>query len=194
MFGLTKKEWSKMKRFPFIPSFPLAVCLIFGALAFGAGSAYGAWQLVWSDDFTNANGSSPDPTKWTYDTGGGGWGNNELETYTTTNATIQNTQLVIQVDQIISGGTTNYTSTRMKTQGLWSWPYGRIEASIQIPYGQGMWPAFWMLGTNIVPAGWPTCGEIDIMENIGSTPSTDYGTIHGPTPSGDYNGGEGVGG
>ena len=183
-----------MKRIPFIPSLRLTVCLIFCALIFGAASAYGGWQLVWSDDFTNANGSSPDPTKWTYDTGGGGWGNNELETYTTTNATIQNTQLVIQVNQIISGGTTNYTSARMKTQGLWSWPYGRMEARIKIPYGQGMWPAFWMLGTNIVPVGWPACGEIDIMENIGSTPDTVYGTIHGPQNGGDYNGGEGVGG
>ncbi|HLX94305.1 MAG TPA: family 16 glycosylhydrolase [Verrucomicrobiae bacterium] len=153
-------------------------------------------NIVWDDEFNQPDGSSPDPTKWGYDTGAGGWGNNELETYTTTNARVQGGQLVIEADRLISGGVTNYTSTRMLTKGKWSWTYGRMEARIKIPRGQGIWPAFWMLGTNIDSVGWPTCGEIDIMENIGKTSDqgTDHGTIHGPQGGGDYNGGSGVGG
>ena len=82
----------------------------------------------------------------------------------------------------------------MKTQGLWSWTYGRIEARIKIPRGQGIWPAFWMLGSNISSVGWPTCGEIDIMENIGksSDQGTEHATLHGPQNGGDYNGGAGI--
>jgi beta-glucanase (GH16 family) len=198
MFGLTKKEWSKIKRIPFIPSLPLAACLILGALTFGAGSAYGDWQLVWSDDFTNADGSSPDPTKWGYDigNGSGGWGNAQLEydTSRTNNVRIQGGNLVIEADQE-SYNNFNYTSTRMNTKGKWSWTYGRIEARIKIPKGQGIWPAFWMLGANINSAGWPTCGEMDIMENIGKTSDqgTEHGTIHGPQGTADYNYGSGVG-
>jgi beta-glucanase (GH16 family) len=153
-------------------------------------------NIVWSDEFNQPDNSLPDPTKWGYDTGGGGWGNNELETYTTTNARILGGQLVIEADQSISGGKTNYTSARIKTEGKWSWAYGRMEARIKIPRGQGIWPAFWMLGTNIdAGVGWPTCGEIDIMENIGKTSDqgTDHGTIHGPQGGNDYNGGQGVG-
>src|SRR5580693_9298917 len=135
------------------------------------------WQLVWSDEFNQPDGSSPDPTKWTFNTGGGGWGNNELEYYTsrTNNARIVGGQLVIEADQESYGGS-SYTSARMLTQGLGSWTYGRMEASIKIPRGQGIWPAFWMLGTNINTSGvgWPKCGEIDIMENIGKT--SDQGT------------------
>ena len=188
-----------MKRFPFIPSLPLAVCLIFGALAFGTGSAYGGWQLVWSDDFTNADGSSPDPTKWGFDIGNGnnGWGNaqQEYDTSRTNNIRIQGGNLVIEADQESYGGF-NYTSGRMNTKGKWSWTYGRIEARIKIPKGQGIWPAFWMLGANIDSVGWPTCGEMDIMENIGKTSDqgTEHGTMHGPQSGGDYNGGSGVGG
>ena len=128
---------------------------------------------------------------------GGGWGNNELEYYTsrTNNARIVGGQLVIEADQESYGGS-SYTSARMLTKGKWSWAYGRMEARIKIPRGQGIWPAFWMLGTNIDSVGWPTCGEIDIMENIGKTSDqgTAHGTIHGPQSGGDYNGGAGVGG
>jgi len=184
-----------MKRIPFIPSLPLTVCLIFGALAFGAGSAYGGWQLAWSDDFTQADGSSPDPTKWGFDigNGSGGWGNSQLEydTSRTNNVRIQGGNLVIEADQESYGGF-NYTSGRMNTKGKWSWTYGRIEARIKIPKGQGIWPAFWMLGANIDSVGWPTCGELDIMENIGKTSDqgTEHGTMHGPG----YSGGNGIGG
>jgi beta-glucanase (GH16 family) len=155
------------------------------------------WNIVWDDEFNQPDGSSPDPTKWGYDIGGGGYGNNELEYYTsrTNNARIEGGQLVIEADQESYGGN-NYTSARMLTKGKWSWAYGRMEARIQIPRGQGIWPAFWMLGTNIDSVGWPTCGEVDIMENIGkvSDQGTDHGTIHGPQGGGDYNGGAGVGG
>src|SRR5712691_4659457 len=105
------------------------------------------FKLVWSDEFNGADGSSPDASKWTYDTGvgGNGWGNNELETYADPS----------------DGVTRNYTSARLKTQGLFSQAYGRFEARIKISEGQGMWPAFWMLGNNITSVGWPKCAEID---------------------------------
>ncbi|HKW27839.1 MAG TPA: family 16 glycosylhydrolase [Verrucomicrobiae bacterium] len=154
------------------------------------------WNITWDDEFNQPDGSLPDLTKWGYDLGGGGWGNNELETYTATNARVQSGQLVIEADRAISAGKTNYTSARMLTKGKWSWTYGRMEARLKLPRGQGIWPAFWMLGTNIDSVHWPSCGEIDIMENIGKTSDqgTDHGTIHGPQGGGDYNGGSGVGG
>jgi beta-glucanase (GH16 family) len=149
------------------------------------------WSLVWADEFNQADGSSPDPTKWTYDTGAGGWGNSELENYTsrTNNVRIEGGQLVIEARQESYQGS-SYTSARLKTQGKFSWTYGRMEARIKIPRGQGMWPAFWALGTNINSVNWPTCGEIDIMENIGKEPALVHGTGHGPG----YSGANGIGG
>ena len=153
--------------------------------------AANAWTLVWADEFQQADGSVPDATKWGYDIGGSGWGNNELEYYTsrTNNARIEGGQLVIEARQESFGGK-NYTSARLLTKGKWSGTYARIEARMKIPRGQGIWPAFWMLGTNITSVNWPTCGEIDIMENIGKEPCTVHGTIHGPG----YSGGSGIGG
>src|SRR5260370_19824109 len=146
------------------------------------------YTLVGSDEFNGGDGSSPDSSKWIYETGGKGWGNNELECYTnlTQNAQLQGGNLVItamhQPAYACSGGTTNdYTSARLKTQGLFSQAYGRFEARIKIPKGQGMWPAFWMLGNNIRSVGLPTCGEIDIIENIGREPGTVHGSLHGPS-------------
>ncbi|HVN06291.1 MAG TPA: family 16 glycosylhydrolase [Bryobacteraceae bacterium] len=139
-----------------------------------------SWQLVWSDEFNGPAGTPPDPAKWTYDLGTDCCGNHELETYTNAaeNAHMDGLgHLDIHVENPSPGV---YTSARIKTEGLYSVEYGRIEARLKIPFGQGMWPAFWMLGNNITKAGWPTCGEIDIMENIGSTPSTAYGGLHGP--------------
>ena len=182
-----------------IPPLSLAIGLVLGALVLGPGSVNAAWQLVWSDEFSQTNGSSPDPTKWGFDigTGSSGWGNNEWEYYTsrTNNARIQNGQLVIEARKESYSGS-SYTSARLLTKGKWAWTYGRMEASIKLPHGQGIWPAFWMLGTNIGSVGWPTCGETDIMENVGNTndQGTAHGTIHGPQGSGDYNGGAGVGG
>ena len=143
------------------------------------------WSLLWADEFSQTNGTAPDSTKWGYDTGGSGWGNNELQYYTnrTENARIEGGQLIIEARAESFGGR-NYTSARLLTKDKWAWTYGRIEARIKIAKGQGIWPAFWMLGSNIGSAGWPNCGEIDIMENIGALPSTVYGTIHGPGYSG----------
>ena len=147
------------------------------------------YKLVWSDEFSGPDGSSPDSSKWTYDIGGNGWGNNELEYYTnrTQNAQIKGGNLVITAQQEAytgaDGVTRNYTSARLKTQGLFSQAYGRFEARIKIPAGQGMWPAFWMLGNDITSVGWPKCGEIDIMENIGKEPGTVHGSLHGPSTS-----------
>jgi beta-glucanase (GH16 family) len=152
------------------------------------------WTLVWSDEFSAPNGSPVDTTKWAFDIGGNGWGNNELETYTnrTDNAVIENGFLVIKtLKETFTGPdniTRNYTSARLLTRNKFTQAYGRFEARMKLPFGQGIWPAFWMLGDNIGSAGWPNCGEIDIMENIGREPSTVHGTFHGPG----YSGGSGI--
>jgi len=144
------------------------------------------YQLVWSDEFNRPDRSAPDAGKWAIQTGGNGWGNNELEYYTTRpqNVQVSGGNLVITAakedytgpDQV----TRHYTSARMQTKGLFSRQYGRFEARIKIPLGQGMWPAFWMLGNNIDTAGWPACGELDIMENIGKESGTVHGSLHAP--------------
>ena len=147
------------------------------------------YTLVWSDEFNGPDGSSPDPKKWTYDLGRKGWGNQELECYTNRlqNAHIQGDNLVITAQKenfmCSDGLTSSYTSARLKTQGFFSQAYGRFEARIKIPAGQGMWPAFWMLGDNVTTDGWPKCGEIDIMENIGKEPGTTHVSLHGPGTS-----------
>ena len=145
------------------------------------------YTLIWSDEFDGKNGSLPDPSKWTYDIGGSGWGNHELEYYTNRreNARIENGNLVITARQepynAPSGAEFEYTSARLKTQGLFSQAYGRFEARIKLATGQGIWPAFWMLGDNIGSAGWPKCGEIDIMENVGKEPGINHGSLHAPS-------------
>jgi beta-glucanase (GH16 family) len=125
-------------------------------------------KLVWSDEFNT--GSRPDTTKWVYNigTGSNGWGNNEAQYYTgdSTNARIENGNLIIEARKESKGGK-NYTSARMITQGKASWTYGRLEIRAKLPKGVGTWPAIWMLGDNINTVGWPTCGEIDIMEHVG---------------------------
>jgi beta-glucanase (GH16 family) len=149
------------------------------------------WTLIWSDEFNAPDVSSVDPSKWVRESGGNGWGNQELESYTTRpeNAFQQGGNLVIKVLQEkftgADGVTRDYTSARLKTLGKFSQKYGRFEARIKIPRGQGIWPAFWMLGDDIGKIGWPKSGEIDIMENIGKEPATVHGTIHGPGYSGD---------
>jgi beta-glucanase (GH16 family) len=154
------------------------------------------YVLVWSDEFSAANGSLPDSFKWVMETGGGGWGNNELESYTNRarNAHVRKGNLVItaikETYKGADGITRQYTSARLKTLGLSEQKYGRFEARIKIPRGQGIWPAFWMLGNNIGTVDWPDCGEIDIMENIGKEPDKVHGTIHGPG----YSGENGLGG
>jgi beta-glucanase (GH16 family) len=153
--------------------------------------APGQWTLVWSDEFDGAAGVGVDRSRWTFDIGGGGWGNEELETYTDRpgNASLDGAgNLLIVANRESFTGPDGiprpYTSARLKTQGLFAHAYGRFEARIQVPHGQGLWPAFWMLGADITTVGWPSCGEIDVMENIGREPATVYGSLHAPKGSG----------
>ena len=164
-------------------------------LSFGQTPAPSHWALVWSDEFDGQNASSVDSSKWAFDIGGGKWGNSESEYYTdrSRNVSIRGGNLVITAQKEKYTGPDkkkwDYTSARLKTLGKFSQAYGRFEAHIKIPFGQGIWPAFWMLGNDIDKTGWPNCGEIDIMENIGKEPSTVHGTIHGPG----YSGANGIG-
>ena len=146
------------------------------------------WQLVWSDEFNGVAGVSPDATKWKYDigTGNNGWGNAELEYYTnrTSNASLDgNGNLAITAKSEMYAGSA-FTSARIKTLGFFEQTYGRIEARIKTPWGPGVWPAFWMIGSNESTIGWPQCGEIDIMELRGQKPNIISGTVHGPGYSG----------
>lgn len=143
------------------------------------------WTLHWNDEFNETNGSGVDASKWIHDVGGEGWGNNEEEYYTegTNNCYIQDGNLVIEAKKEDMNDN-KYTSARIKTKGKFDFKYGKIEMRAKIPYGQGIWPAFWMLGSDIDKVGWPECGEIDIMENIGKEPKTVHGTLHGPGYSG----------
>ncbi|WP_299713492.1 glycoside hydrolase family 16 protein [uncultured Tenacibaculum sp.] len=135
--------------------------------------------LVWEDDFTT-NGT-PDATKWTYDIGTGtnGWGNNEVQYYTdrTDNAVVENGNLVITAKRENFSGS-NFTSARLKTQGLFNFKYGRVEVRAKLPEGAGTWPAIWMLGSNFPTVGWPFSGEIDIMEQTGAEKNTILATCH----------------
>lgn len=146
------------------------------------------WQLVWSDEFDGAQGELPDNTKWTFDIGAGdnGWGNQELQYYTDRPENVSldgESNLVITARSETLGGK-QFTSARIKTEGLFEQQYGRFEARLITPYGPGLWPAFWMLGTNIETVYWPQCGEIDIMELRGQEPNIIHGSIHGPGYSG----------
>ena len=137
----------------------------------------------WADEFDGPSNSPPDRFKWTPDLGGGGWGNQELQTYTDQT---DNVHLDGQGHLIIRAVSTStgFTSARLKTQGLFAAQYGRIETSVKLPIGRGIWPAFWMMGTSFNKSNWPDCGEIDIVEYIGSEPSVNRGTLHGPGYSG----------
>jgi beta-glucanase (GH16 family) len=147
------------------------------------------WKLAWSDEFNGTNGSAPDPAKWSFETGGSGNGNNEMETYTSRPVNVQQDggNLIITARKENFTGADGiarpYTSGRIRTKRLFSKTYGRFEASIKLPLGKGIWPAFWLLGDDIDSVGWPKCGEIDMMENIGE-PSTIYSTLHGAGYSG----------
>jgi len=156
------------------------------------------WVQVWSDEFDGAAGASIDTTKWRYDTadgcGGGncGWGNNEKEYYSTAPANIAlngQGQLMIVARTAPAGltcyyGACRYTSAKITTRGKMEVAPGRVEARIKLALGQGLWPAFWLLGRNIPVVGWPACGELDIMENRGSAPTITSSAVHGPGYSG----------
>jgi beta-glucanase (GH16 family) len=141
--------------------------------------------LVMSDEF-NVNGA-PNPNLWSYNigTGNNGWGNNELQYYTNRpeNIKVENGVLKITARREQYMGEA-FTSARIVTKGKFETKYGRIEARIKLPRGKGLWPAFWMLGSNSDTAIWPQCGEIDIMEYLGSSPTKVFGTVHGPGYSG----------
>lgn len=164
------------------------------------------WQLLWSDEFDGPAGLPPNPAIWQPELGDGtlngipGWGNSELEYYTGApeNASTDGEGHLAITARALDTATTDlicwygpcaYTSARLITRDRLEVVYGRVEARLRLPAGQGIWPAFWMLGTNLESVGWPQSGEIDIMENVGREPSTVHGTIHGPG----YSGAEGIG-
>lgn len=142
------------------------------------------WKLVWSDEFNEELGSSPDSTKWVYDIGNGwyGWGNQELQYYTNKpeNVSMDGGGNLVITAREEERNDFEYTSSRIKTMGLFEQAYGRFEARIKLPEGQGIWPAFWMLGADFSEVGWPESGEIDMMELRGQYPSVISGAIHGP--------------
>ena len=150
--------------------------------------------LVWQDDFSNSTGADaqPNPAVWTYEAGAGGWGNGELENYCAWSSSVApctesapnvyvgtDSVLHIVAEQPSSGV---YTSARLKTQGLFSFQYGRIEFKAEVPEAQGFWPAAWLMGNNLATINWPACGEMDVMERVGAAGAPDWnaGSIHGP--------------
>lgn len=177
-----------------------ASALVLGVVGFASPAAATPGQhsraaTTFAADFDGPAGSPVDGGKWHHEigNGAGGWGNNEREYYTpgTDNAALDgNGHLVITARNENPGGyqcwygSCQYTSAKFSTPDTFTQQYGHVEARMKLPSGQGMWPAFWMLGSDISDVGWPNCGEIDVMENIGSEPSTVHGTIHGPGYSG----------
>jgi beta-glucanase (GH16 family) len=158
-----------------------------------------AWHLVWSDEFNAAAGTLPSSANWTYDTGNSGFGNPEIENYcipgSGTPPCVASQPNAFQdgrghlVIRAVRNAQGQWTSARLKTQGLKQFQYGRIEARLKLPVGNGFWPAFWMLGSNIDTVSWPQCGEQDIIEWVQSyTPTTTSSTTHGPG----YSGGNGI--
>ena len=138
--------------------------------------SYAGLSLVWQDEF---DGTEIDASSWTHETGNHGWGNQELQNYTarSQNSYISDGNLVIEAREESFGGS-DYTSARMITAGKREFTFGRIDIRAKLPVGQGMWPALWMLGANFFDVGWPFCGEIDIMENVGFEPTTSHGAAH----------------
>ncbi len=143
---------------------------------YAGATSYPGMTLAWSDEFT---ANYINTNNWSYDTGGSGWGNNELEYYTNSNKNAYTTggYLVIEARKETMG-TNNYTSARMISKDKKTFTYGRIDFRAKLPKGQGVWPALWMLGNNIGTTPWPACGEIDIMELLGHEPQKTYGTVH----------------
>ena len=156
------------------------------------------WKLVWSDEFNNKARHCANPNVWGQEIGDGtvngipGWGNSELEYYTggTENAAtdgqgnLQITTKAADGSLMCYYGPCQYTSARLLTKNRFEVAYGRVEARIKVPEGAGLWPAFWMLGTDIDQVDWPQTGEIDIMEHVGRLPNQVFGTLHGPGYSG----------
>ena len=160
-------------------------------------------KLLWKQEFTGKVGTKPNSKIFNYDLGGGGWGNNEHQAYTNHNATLSGSgalnlkllRITPDLNDLYEtcpidtpGNACEFESARIQTKGKLNFQYGRLEARIKVPVGDGTWPAFWLLGSDISSNAWPNCGEIDIMETKGSEPSTVHGTAHGPG----YSGGDGI--
>ncbi len=149
------------------------------------------WSLVWSDEFEGPAGQAPDDANWNYDVGGDGWGNRQLEHNTDRPENVSldgegNLAITARLEPFQGNA---FTSGRITSAGKVEAEYGRIEARILLPEGRGIWPAFWMLGSNFEQVGWPQCGEIDIMEYLGQDPGIVFGTVHGPG----YSAGDSIG-
>ena len=160
-------------------------------------------KILWTQSFNEKAGTKVDPKIWSYNIGAGGWGNNEHQAYTNHNATLTGSgALALKLQRIVvdqsdlyetcpidtPGNACEFESARIQTKGKLNFQYGRLEARIKVPVGDGTWPAFWLLGSDISTNAWPNCGEIDIMETKGSEPYTVHGTAHGPG----YSGGDGI--
>jgi beta-glucanase (GH16 family) len=151
------------------------------------------YTLTWAEEFDGPAGALPSPGTWAPETGGHGWGNAELQYYTSEAASAAldgagNLAMTVRCPDPQRTrdryGDCQYTSARLTTKGRKSFRYGLFQARIKLPAGRGIWPAFWMLGTNIDRVGWPACGEIDVMENFGINQHAVQGTVHGPGYSG----------
>ena len=151
------------------------VSMMFCAVIHFSASAQTSWNLIWSDEFS---GNSLDLNHWSYEFGGGGWGNNELVYYTNQpdNISVSTGTLKITATRE-NPGPMEYQSARIITKDKFSFLYGKVEARMRMPLGQGLWPAFWMLGQNIDAVDWPSCGEIDVMEHVSNEPVI-HGTVH----------------
>jgi beta-glucanase (GH16 family) len=153
--------------------------IVIPATGFTSPETYAGMTKVWEDNF---NGTALNTSDWTYETGRGtnGWGNNELQFYRQENTKVEDGYLIITAKKE-NFSDAAYTSSRLKTQGKREFKYGRIDIRAALPRGQGIWPALWLLGGNFSTAGWPACGEIDLMEMIGGSPNRDntvHGTVH----------------
>jgi beta-glucanase (GH16 family) len=150
-----------------------------------------SWTLTFADEFNAPAGTPPDLSKWGYDLGGHGWGNNELQCYTSSTRNAfhdgQGNLVIRALKEPTTddkGNAREYSSARILTKGTFAQTYGRFEARLKTPRGKGIWPAFWTLGDNITTKNWPHCGEIDIMEHLGHEGGAVYGSVHGPGYSG----------
>ena len=156
----------------------LTTVLFFSTSSNSSGQGSGRWRLVWADEF-DYNGL-PDREKWSYDVGGHGWGNKEVQFYTERrkeNARVENGSLVIEARRDKWRGH-EYTSARLVSKRKGDWTYGRVEVRAKLPTGKGVWPAIWMLPTDWAYGGWPDSGEIDIMEQVGYEPDVIHASVH----------------
>ena len=138
--------------------------------------------LIWSDEFSGRAGAQPDPARWTEQTGGEGWGSHQLQYYTArrANSALDGRGHLVIVARRERFRDRSFTSARLTTSGRFAFRYGTVAVRMRIPSGRGYWPAMWMLGTNIRTAGFPACGEIDVVETVGQNPRSAWGSVHGP--------------